>query len=108
MRIFGNQNVVLEQDVLRKIREDYNIFFQLSDEKIWCNEKSRSILARSCSSLKRSRAHPKIVFCIIDGIFLQREGPCSLGENVSYIWSALAIIDDGGGFVTGICDRSRI
>ena len=85
MRIFGDQSVILEQNVLGKVREDYNIFFQLSDEEIWCNEKSRSILARRCSSLKRSRAHPKIVFFLIDGIFLQREGPRSLGENISYI-----------------------
>lgn len=108
MRNFGDQNVIFEQDVLRQIREDYYIFFMLCDEKIWGNEKPRSIFARGCPSLKGSRTNPELVFVIVDGMFLQRQGFCSLGEDVSYQWSALAIFGDGVGFVTGICDRSRI
>jgi len=104
----GDQNVVLEQDVLRQIREDNYIFFLLCDKEIWGNEKSSSIFARSCSSLKGGRTNPEVVFVVVDGVFLQRKSLCSLGEDISCYWSALAIFDDGGAFVTGICDRSGI
>lgn len=108
MRLFGDQSMVLEQDVLRQIRKDYHIFFLFCDEEIWGNEKPRSIFARGCPSFKGSRTNPEIVFVIIDSVFLQREGLCSLGEDVSCQWSALAIFGYDVGFVTGICDRSRI
>lgn len=104
----GYQDMVLEQDVLRQIREDYHIFFLLRDEEVGSNKKSRSIFTRGGPSLEGSCTNPEIVFVVVDGVFLQRQGLCSLSEDVSYQWSALAIFGDGVGFVTEICDRSRI
>jgi hypothetical protein len=105
---FGDYSVILEQDVLGQIREDYHISTVLLDQEIRRNEKSRSILARGRPSLEGDCTNPKAVFVIVNGIFLQGKGLCSLGEDISYRWSALAIFDSGEGFVTGICDRSRI
>ena len=104
----SDQNVILEQNVLRQIREDYHILFLLCDKEIWGNQKPSGIFAGSSPSLKGGRTNPEIIFVIVDGIFLQRKCLCSLGEDISCYWSALAIFDDGGAFVTGICDRSGI
>lgn len=81
---FSDQSVVLEQNVLGQIRENYHITFALGDEEVWRNEKPRSIFARGCPSLKGSRTNPKIIFVIIDGVLLQRECLSSLGEDISY------------------------
>jgi hypothetical protein len=80
----GDQSVVLEQDVLGQIRENYYISFALTNEEVRRNEKSCCILARSCPSLESGCTNPKIVLFIIDGIFLQRECLCSLSEDISY------------------------
>jgi len=108
MWYFGDQSVIFEQDVLRQIREDDDISFALSDELIWCNEKASSILARGCSSLKGGCPNPKIVFVVVISVFLQRKSLCSLSEDISCQWSALAISEDSGCFVTGDYDRTRI
>jgi hypothetical protein len=86
---FGDYSVILEQDVLGQIREDYHISTVLLDQEIRRNEKSRSILARGRPSLEGNRTNPKAVFVIVDGIFLQGKGLYSTAAKASLLVFAI-------------------